>query len=56
MSLTRFIREHRKEIDQAIERALGHNEFRHNDRERMLWVTNDEGLAMWAESHGVKIL
>ena len=56
MSLTRFIRENRKEIDQAIESVLGHTEFRHNDSERRLWVLNDESLANWAESHGVKIL
>ena len=42
MSLTAFIRENREELDQCIRRVCPN--VRLNDRERRLWVLNDEGL------------
>lgn len=48
-SLCEFIREHRKEIDQATKSQY------HNDEERRLWIMNDEGLYQWARSEGVDI-
>ena len=51
-SLIQFIRDNRKEIDAAIRRVC---DCRLNDRERRLWVLNDEGLYLWARSEGVRI-
>lgn len=54
MTLRNFIRENRAEIDAAIKRACDNcNIF--NDRERELWVLNDEDLYLWAQSEGVPI-
>ena len=52
MTLTEFIKEYKKEIDDAIHRV---SDVRLNDRERRLWILNDEGLYRWAKSCGVKI-
>ncbi len=54
-SLATFIKEHRAELDEAISRALGSPSIIKNDRERRLWILNDEGLYNWARSEGVKI-
>ena len=55
-SLTQFIKENKAEIDAGIKKALDANpEYRLNDRERRLWILNDEGLYRWARSEGVKI-
>jgi len=67
MTFKDFIKENRKEIDDAINLAL----YRHdgnggkgiipnpppkrNDDERRLWVLNDEGLYRWARRNGVRI-
>lgn len=48
-SLREFIREHRKEIDEATKSPY------HNDEERRLWILNDEGLYRWVRSEGVNI-
>ena len=55
MTLTQFIKEHRQELDEAIDRALNGNHNLKNDNERRLWVLNDEGLYDWARSEGVRI-
>lgn len=52
-SLTTWIKENRKEIDEAIKRVLPNACI--NDAERRLWVLNDEGLYLWAKSEGVNI-
>lgn len=56
MTLTKFIRDNRAELDGIIARAqrLDYNPLT-NDEERRLWVLNDEGLYQWAQSEGVKI-
>ena len=55
-SLTQFIKENKAEIDAGIKKALDADpEYRLNDRERRLWILNDEGLYRWARSEGVKI-
>ena len=53
MTLTQFIRENRTEIDAAIKRVC--DNCRLNDRERRLWILNDESLYRWARSSGIKI-
>ena len=56
MTLAQFIKENRQELDECIARALGRDKNPlPNDRERRLWVLNDEGLYLWARSEGVKI-
>lgn len=52
MSMRTFIRANRPEIDKFI-RAGGGGLF--NDVERELWVLNDEGLYLWAQSEGVDV-
>ena len=54
MTLKQFIREHRAELTQVILRACP-NAGPINDKERRLWILNDEGLYLWARSEGVKI-
>jgi hypothetical protein len=67
MTIREFIRQHRKELDQAILGAI----YRYdgnggkgtipdgarvsNDEERRQWILNDEGLYRWARSEGVRI-
>ena len=53
MTMAKFIRENRGEIDAAIKRVC--DNCRLNDQERRLWVLNDEGLYRWARSEGVRI-
>jgi hypothetical protein len=74
MTLADFIREHRQELDECINRVLNHvprtaschcplngTDHTHsdapelNDRERRLWILNDEGLYRWARAEGVRI-
>lgn len=55
MSLRQFIREHRDEIDEAIDSVLGKGRGKRNDNERREWVLNDEGLYNYARSYGVRI-
>lgn len=52
-TLRSFIREHRTELDEAIQRVVPG--ARQNDEERRLWILNDEGLYNWARSEGVRI-
>ena len=46
MTIKQFIDYHKEEIDQVIQGQK-------NDRERRLWILNDEGLYLWAKSEGV---
>lgn len=67
MRMREFIREHRTEIDDAINAALYRHDGnggrgtipdpppRRNDEEREQWIANDEGLYSWARSEGVKV-
>ena len=48
-----FIRRNREAIDQHI-RSVCSN-CRLNDKERELWILNDESLHAWARSEGVVI-
>ena len=52
-SLSDFIKENRKEIDEAIRRVVPNAKI--DDEERRLWILNDEGLYDWARGEGVKI-
>lgn len=55
MTMQEFIKQHRKELDECIARALGMKRNpRPNDAERRLWILNDEGLYLWAKQEGVK--
>lgn len=53
MTLKQFILENKDEIDAAIRRRVPSAPL--SDKERRLWVLNDEGLYNWARSSGVKI-
>ena len=53
MTLRQFIKENRKELDEAIRRVCDNCTL--NDNERRLWILNDEGLYNWARSEGVKV-
>jgi hypothetical protein len=55
-TLEQFIEEHRAEIDAAIAGALKKDANPiPTDRERRMWILNDEGLYWWARAEGVKI-
>mgnify|MGYP001323047170 CR=1 FL=1 len=46
--MRRVIRENRVEIDACIKRKC--SSVKLNDRERELWIMNDEGLYRWYQS------
>jgi Leu/Phe-tRNA-protein transferase len=52
MTLKQFIKDNRKELDEAIRRVCSNCAL--NDKERAEWVRNDEGLYQWARSCGVR--
>ena len=52
-SMRKFIKDNRKEIDEAIHSICPNTKL--NDTERTAWVLNDEGLYNWARSEGVKV-
>jgi len=54
-AISSFIREHKADIDQHIQDVCGCNIRRLNDRERRLWISNDEHLYLWAKSEGVRL-
>lgn len=54
MGMRAFIRKNRAELDAAIRAALRRSDYRLNDREREMWVLNDEGLYQWAKAEGVR--
>lgn len=67
MTIREFIRQHRSEIDDAINRVMYRYDGNggrgtipdppptHNDQERHQWIINDEGLYLWARQEGVRI-
>jgi hypothetical protein len=59
MTMRQFIKDNRKELDRCIFNALYHRDQSPcsplNDKERELWILNDQGLYNWARSEGVKI-
>jgi hypothetical protein len=55
MSKREFLKKNRKEIDAAIRKALKDEDLVLNDREREMWLLNDEGLYNWARSEGVNL-
>ena len=54
MTLPQFIQKHRAELDAAI-RVRCPNIGTLNDKERRLWVLNNEYLYQWARDEGVDI-
>ena len=67
MTLRQFIREHRAELDEAINAVVYKHDGnggrgtipdpppKRNDVERASWISNDEGLYNWARREGVRI-
>lgn len=57
MSLRAYIKQHRTEIDAYIALRIGTEKppFRVNDRERELWIRNDETLFYAARAAGVRL-
>lgn len=53
-SMRQFIKENRNELNRLIW-AAAFNQHRLNDREREMWILNDERLYRWARSAGVRI-
>ncbi len=53
MTIKDFIREHRQELDECIQRTAPGSPK--SDSERRLWILNDEGLYNWARSEGVRV-
>ena len=53
MTLATFIEENRGELDRLIRTCLDRPNFPLDDDEREMWINNDEGLYMWAQSEGV---
>ncbi len=51
MTIEDFIKEHRQELDDCIQRVAPGSPK--SDTERRLWILNDEGLYNWARSAGV---
>lgn len=45
-----FIKNNRKKIDEAIKRVCPDCSL--NDEERERWISNDEGLYLWAKREG----
>jgi hypothetical protein len=53
-TIASFIKEHRSEIDEHILKVWD-TDVISNDRERRLWLDNDEHLYLWAKSEGVRL-
>lgn len=54
MSKREFIQVNKEAIDNFIKSQVGQS-FLINNREREMWVLNDERLYRWAKSVGVRI-
>jgi hypothetical protein len=55
MTIKKFIRKNRQEIDRVIRCILGDIYYRIDDEERRLWILNDESLYRWARTEGVRL-
>lgn len=55
MSKREFLKKNRTEIDAHIRKKLNDQGYRLNDRERELWLLNDEWLYWWARRAGVNL-
>ncbi len=53
MKLRDFIRNNREVLDRCILKVCPN--VRLTDKERELWIKNDEGLYLWARSEGVRV-
>ena len=53
MTMKQFMKDHRPAIDSYILRMVPG--ARLNDKERRLWILNDEILYRWARKEGVRI-
>jgi len=53
MTLSKFIKQNKQEIDECIQKIAPGSPRTNN--ERRLWILNDIGLYNWAKSEGVKI-
>lgn len=52
MTIERFIKRHRREIDATIHAMVPGAKLDNDERE--MWITNDEGLYDWALREGVE--
>lgn len=55
MSKREFLRQYRKAIDDYIRKTINQPDYTFNNRERELWLLNDERLYNWARSEGVNL-
>jgi len=53
MKMEKFIKKHKKELQEYIKREGGYI-YNVNTREIELWINNDESLYQWAKSENVK--
>lgn len=53
MTIRQFIQQNRKEIDTVVKQYYDIRVS--NDKERLDWILNDEGLYRWAHYEGVNI-
>ncbi len=53
MTLKKFIRKNRLELDEIIQRKYPKVK-KLNDDERRVWILTDNDLYVWAESEGVR--
>jgi hypothetical protein len=54
MTLEKFIKKNRRQIDRVIKR-ISPKAKPLNDAERKVWILNDMRLLLWVEARGVKI-
>lgn len=53
MNMATFIRQNKDDIDRVIKKQCSNCPL--SDKERRLWVLNDEQLYNWARKEGVRI-
>ena len=53
MQLKTFIKNNRREIDEIVK--IYYRVLPRNDKERYIWILDDEGLYRWAHREGVNI-
>jgi len=54
MTLEKFIKKNRRQIDRVIKR-ISPKAKPLNDAERKVWILNERSLLLWVEAQGVKI-